>query len=51
MGWQAIPEKLKLTADYAWNVGATQYVNAFFPGSLQPKLGIHTVGAALRYRF
>lgn len=38
-------------ADYAWNVGTTQYVNAFFPGSLQPNFGIHTVGAALRYRF
>ena len=38
-------------ADYAYNVGATQYVNAFFPGSLKPNFGIHTVGAAVRYRF
>ena len=38
-------------ADYAYNVGATQYVDAFFPGSLKPNFGIHVVGAALRYRF
>lgn len=38
-------------ADFAYDVGATQYVNAFFPGTLKPNFGIHTVGAALRYRF
>jgi len=38
-------------ADFAYNVGSTQYVNAFFPGSLKPNFGIHVVGAALRYRF
>ena len=37
--------------DFVNNVGATQYANAFVPGTMNPNEGIHVISAAMRVRF
>ena len=37
--------------DYVNNIGATQYANAFLPGTMNPNEGVHIFSAAVRVRF
>lgn len=37
--------------DFVNNIGATQYANAFIPGTVNPNEGIHVAYAAVRVRF